>query len=348
MDKKKMENWINKIKEQYKNGKLIVNMYFMYREEKKRNINKILLCDFEKDPDIVKSMIDRLSFMYRHSHLETYEWKKFNLIESNDKTYYVCSEDQFTNLKLGLKVITHNKVEHDTFDIKDLSYTYGILVQLNDVDNKNISYAFINIGTFNSLRMKKMSTAFIASVKNITSGNITRHEVKALDDSHLIFGINNKIDFIYTENEFIINPKGKAMFETLFVLDAEYKRRASETADKLRQFNNVLRDIDSLKGDIDSRNIPLADKMLTKIGDPVYFKKLNSLLTNQKNFSNRLMEVEKFKQDPNYKNDFKNLKIDVKKGTMSYTDKSIYQFISVLSDRPVETILLKRKILGNM
>lgn len=353
MNKQKMKQWITQIKEQYKNNNLVVNMYFMYREDKERDVNKILLCDFESNSDIITSMINRLYFMYNDSHLETYEWKPFNLIENNDKTYYVCPKKKFANLGVGLDVITGNRVEHNAFSMRDLSYTYGILVRLNDTKNKNISYAFINISTFNSLRMKKTSTAFMAEIKNVTKPNVTKpnvfkHTVKALDDTHLIFGITKKIDFIYTNNEFIINPKGKTMFENLFVLDAEYKKIAGETAGNLGQFKKVLKDVDALKNTITTKNMPLADKMLTRIGEPTYFTKLKKLLNNQTNFTNRLKEIESFKKESNYKNEFKDLNIDTTNGVMTYTDESIYQFISVLSDRPVETILLKRKILGNM
>lgn len=237
-----------------------------------------------------------------------------------------------------------NNPNHDTLDIDNFSNTYGLLIKLYDTKEDSTSYAFINITTFNSLRKKKLSAGMLARLTN----NVKRREVKALDDSNLFFGVRNNVDFIYFDGKFVINPKGKSFFEKLFSLNEEYKKMASQAAKKLNNYNKTLVNVEQLENDIKEDKTPFANQMLSKIGETSYFENLKSILEDKKKFSERLKEIENFQKDSKYKKDFKDLKIDPEKSEIIYSKENIYAFIAVLSDRPTETILLKRKKLGNI
>ncbi|WP_155737171.1 hypothetical protein [Lacticaseibacillus rhamnosus] len=173
------------------------------------------------------------------------------------------------------------------------------------------------------------------------------YSVEKIDDKDLLFGIGNKIDFIYVNDEFVLGPKSKNFFERFFFLNSEYKKKAIKTAAGLIKYSDKLKGIAALKNDIDTGKKPFVIEMLAKIGSPSYFEELEKKLSNSNSFKESLKNIEQFQKDPEFSEKFKNPKIDSAQGTITYNKDSIYEFLAVLSDRPKETLLLRNKELGS-
>jgi len=342
MDSQKLEAWIESIKKDEKNEKLDINVSLLYLPVGcSKSIENLTHTKFEVDPNIRKSMLDRLSKAYSKKKLKDYDFEDFDLIANNDKTYYCCSKDKFSNLKSGMDRII-NIPGTKKFDKNNLVNVLSSVVEF--AGEKTTSYAFVGTNNFNSLVNSR--TAFF--------GNVGEKTLKNFSDDKAILGIIDRIDFVYMGSDssakFVINPKGKGSFERVFLLIDEYKIIGKSVAKSLATYKEKLHGVEGLYTDLygaDSGSRPLVDKMLTKMYDKKRSEKLKNLLEDEDEFKSRLKSINEFKNDARFKEKFKNLDIDLEKGIINYNKTAIFPFIAVLSDRPKETILLRENELGN-
>lgn len=344
IDKDFLSNWKEKIIEENKNGNLQIQIDILFYDPIKV-IKDLKYAIFETKQVIEQSMYKRFLKAYEENKIKSYDLVKFDLIGNNDKTYYLCDESQFKNLKSGISNIT-KATPVKSFSDDDLSKAVSLCFKLTY--NNNTDIAFCGIQNFNSLKYKKLSTAFMGQISSINNKNT----ITKVDDKSLLFGIGSKIDFVFISKakSFIINPKGKAAFEKVFLLQKEYKQLAKSEIQNLTKFPKQLKNISQFSADYYGKNMkstPIMDKMLAKISKGKKNKDLKALLNDQNKWKKRLVKIDNFKNDPQFAKKFNDLKIDSKKGIIEYDKKSAYLFLAVLSDRPDETILLEEKEMGN-
>jgi hypothetical protein len=318
---------------------LNMEILFAYYSQEK-DISKLLVHKFDVDRKIEGSMVGRLKKAFSDKKLREYDLKKFSLIENNDKTFYECPKKRFDNLKNGLGRLGRQSTKEFLAD--DLRNTVSAVIKITYNNTTNL--LFIGINNFNSLKSKRLSSGFMGTVDN--------HSLSKVDDDHFIFGMGKRIDCVYFSDKetFIINPEGKSNFEKIFLLNEEYRKRAKEEANKLKDYSDTLINIEKLASDLysaESSKNPFIDKMLAKMSETDKEEKLGQLLNNKTEFKKRLSDIETFKKEPKFKDKFSTLKIDKNNGTVTYEEENVYPFLAVLSDRPKESILLKEKELGS-
>lgn len=347
IDKVYLENWIKNIKTAHESNNLEFEIDILFYDGVKQ-IKNLRYSKFQVDQDLIESMYTRLCKAYSKKKISSYNIDKFNLIANNEQTFYLCKKSTYSNLKIGLNYITKKKSKNN-FSKDDLKNAVSLAfkVTYTDVNNKSMTdIAFCGIQNFNRLKYSNLS--MMGEVQSINDINT----ISKVDDKHLYFGINEKVDavFISVADTFIVNPKGKMSFEKIFLLAAQYKQIANSVAKSLSNYPNELPNISNLYADFYSKqsgSTPIMDRMLAKLTNSKKNSDLKNLLSNSKNWKKRLNEISKFKNNPQFKNKFKNLKISPKNGTLTYNKDSVYEFLAVLSDRPKETILLKEQELGS-
>lgn len=338
MDKNDINTWMNKIQKAESQKKLNIQVMLLYipngEDEKVENLVK---SEFDVDENIRDSMLNRLKHTYTAHKLKNYSFEAFNIIANNEKTFYFCQKTKFSNLKTGLDRLV-NSSPTKSFDKDDLKNVLAAVVEFN-YDNSS-SYAFVGVNNFNSLVNSKLGFF----------GNVSKNEITKLADDNLLLGITDKVAFVYFDNGFIVNPKGKSAFTRIFFLRDEYQKIGEKVSKNLVGYKDRLMNVEKLYDDLygkGSKHIRIADQMLAKLNDDKRKNELKDLLGDKDLFKKRLTKIENFKNEKQFKGKFKDLNIDVANAQIEYTKDALFPFLAVLSDRPKETILLNEKELGS-
>lgn len=357
VDKEYIKDWIKNIQDKkkigdLKKGGLDINIKILFfdkenKPESSTTMKNLCFTKFSTKADVEESMFTRLSKAYSPRRIENYEIQDFNLIENNDHTYYFCNKKRYKNLIAGINYIKNNT---STADFNKERLRNSVCLAVEYTYDQYTDIGFFGIQNFNSLKngKSKLWKGFMGNVVSNCQGN----SILKVDDKDLIFGVGPKLDavFISKDNIFLINPQGKTTFENTFLLKDEYKNIAKSEANYLQNYSTKLLKVSSLATDFylnNKNSTPMLDRMLAKMSEKKYRKKLRKLLNDDEKWKKRLMEIEDFKNEKKFKKKFKDLSIDSSKGTIAYSKKSVFSFVAVLSDRPKESILLEEKELGS-
>ncbi|MCZ2733637.1 hypothetical protein ETB91_09790 [Lacticaseibacillus rhamnosus] len=192
MEQKQLLKWRQDIKKDFytdfdtntDEGRIEVNVRFVYLIDESQSSTEVDNSEGEADPkpsndktnrtllvsadvtkEVRKSFISRIIRTFSVKRANEYEFKHFNLIENNDKTFYSCSPDLFSNLRKGIERLRTIEMADSLYDMKSLKNVLGIMIELIDRvsgDQPKVTYAFVAINKFNSLRMNSINSGFIA------------------------------------------------------------------------------------------------------------------------------------------------------------------------------------------
>lgn len=293
-----------------------VNLFLLWKENKKMLFSKAVIGRVEK-----QSFIDR--FVNDYS-LED-EFTSYSVML--DKTDYKLFGEQgdFPNITDYI-----NKMDTEAADkgyIEDLSTFRQNLNKAKgycaDIFSGDIHYyVFGSVSTFNALTSKRK----FGLLGNVSSNGITK-----LDDNEKIMGFNNKTICFVKDKFCIINTK-KA-FEDLFGLLAKYEEVGNDAIDALRKYPLFFQNLDSIKTD-------LAKK-------PVLYRSLVNLYKNPDRIdkiSKHLKEITDIKNSPTFNDKYDKLQIN--SSGVVYSSDSLSQFLSLLNERPVQSLITKDEFMA--
>ncbi|WP_223894931.1 hypothetical protein [Lactobacillus helsingborgensis] len=335
--------WKEKIQKAITSQNITPEVIILYYKNAKKQISDLCYTKFDTENETISTIYERFQQQFTETKVKNKEIKKFNLIEKNVHTIYYCPKSRFQNLSNGIKNIKSSPVKAN-FTKDNLNNSVCMAVKLTY--EKTTDIIFFGINSFNSL---KKGLGFFGNIKSKDGSN----QISKIDDNHLLFGISPSIDVVYIEkdNNFLILPNGKTMFEKTFLLESEYKKVAKKVAKNLKNYKKQLLHIDQLErdyyGNSKTSSSSMLDRMLAKLSSKEYEKKLDKLMKDPKKWKNRLKQIEDFKKDDNFNKKFEKLKIDLKNGQLQYSKKCVFPFLQVLSDRPKKSILLELNELGS-
>lgn len=230
---------------------------------------------------------------------------------------YINSVSDECNEKVSPKYISDLEAVRE-----NLNYVKGYCVKVTDLSIDKSFYLYGRVTNFKSLKKSNF----------LGMGNVTKNEITKLTDSDQIIGIYPITTCIIIDNNIYIN-KRKA-FEDLFGLLEQYKIQAKSVVEKMsNNFSDFFIGMDKLKEDLDSK--PIYARSL------VNFEKYPARL---KAITEHIEEIKKLKDNPVFKEKYKNL--EVTKKSIVYTTETISEFLSILNEKPVQSLITKDEFLA--
>lgn len=312
------------------NLKYQVNFYFEYTDGG-NTVDHFRYALATTDEKTREAMLIRLSRTFSESAVSQFNLNEFDILRNDENTFYFIEGKKFENADKIMENIESAAFtpETDLSVLGKLSKVKGAIVEI-EIENEKPYYLFTKVETFNGFKKSKLA---------LSLGNINNNGVKNLTDSNAIFGIRDTIGLYYHDNHFIINSKSDA--ERMLFLSSEYKKRALGTVSQLIQFKSVLLNIDNLKNDLDGKGGHILARMLMRVS----IESLKEKFKTKEDISETLLKLEGIVADERFATDFGNIEINLAENAIGYSAENKFEFVSLITDRPAETLFLGRKVM---
>lgn len=318
-----------------------VSFYFEYTKNGKSQIEQFRYAQGTIDEDTQKSMLERLVRTFSNEVVDAAgKLNEFDIIKENKSGICYLDEDNklFNSAyKLIAKLEDSNfEPDQDFTVLGKLNTVKGAIVEVELNESKEKFYLFLKLETFNAFK-KGLSKGFFATVK--------KDGVRKITDDKTVFGIKDKISFYFHNNHFVINNYSN--FETMLFLKSEYTKVATKKAHNLKKYKNIFPNIEKLEKDVVSGK---GSSVLARMMIRIPLNEINDKFSS-KNLNESLKKLDKIINFDDLNNDFPIMKEAIKEGkkfenrTIEYSEENKYEFVSLLSDRPSETILLGKKFI---
>lgn len=163
-------------------------------------------------------------------------------------------------------------------------------------------------------------------------GNVSTTGIKKLGEEDKILGFKPNTTCFILNDYCIINSKHD--FENTFGLLEEYKKSANKVIDAMNKRADFFQNISQMKSDLKAK--PIYARSLVK-----FAKHANRI----NNLTSHLKEIEKVVKSDNFKNNYDKIQLNSK--GIVYTTDSMEQFLSLLNEKPVSSLITGDEFLAD-
>ncbi|UOC06920.1 Kiwa anti-phage protein KwaB-like domain-containing protein [Lactobacillus johnsonii] len=210
-----------------------------------------------------------------------------------------------------------------TIVVNHLNYVKGYCADFFDRSSQQHVYLFGTTTSFNSMTKQKA----LGMV-----GNVSTTGIKKLGEEDKILGFKPNTTCFILNDYCIINSKHD--FENTFGLLEEYKKSANKVIDAMNKRADFFQNISQMKSDLKAK--PIYARSLVK-----FAKHANRI----NNLTSHLKEIEKVVKSDNFKNNYDKIQLNSK--GIVYTTDSMEQFLSLLNEKPVSSLITGDEFLAD-
>lgn len=318
-----IKNKLENISEIINDDDTAVTVFILWKKQaKEMQFSKAEIGNEEK-----KSFIDRFNNDYRTQD----EYCPYSV--TMDKTKYkVYLKDGFYPLMnkyidaINTDVSDKDKKYNDDLSVvvDHLNYIKGYCVDFCNLNTDEHVYLFGTTTSFNSMTKSKALGMI---------GNISINGIKKISEKDKILGFKPYTTCFIYKDLCVINSKQD--FENIFGLLDEYIKSANSVIDEMEKNSEFFQNISQLKTDLKSK--PIYARSLVK------FSKYPERINNLTGHLNKLKDI--VENNPHFKGNYD--KININDKGIVYSKDSLEQFLSLLNEKPVQSLITGDEFLAN-